>query len=247
MNKIKTENKKMVSILGLPRQGTTLIAGIINSYDNSFCSVEPHWAKIANQGQSMNSGIKIPTEIMYNNTVDKFVPVLRDFLDESKIFSIGSIKETYRSHQKESCNYLLKSDLIDIHLFIFREPKSGFNAWKRVGWGGFYDDVDNYIDSYTDLWNDGDYLLSQNKRIIRIKYEELCSGNASNYLNSKFESTNIIFPENIQEIKQIGSIFGDPHASRGGKINSSNNDFELLNEGEIKKLNPIIKRYYSVI
>lgn len=247
MSRIITDKKQLISILGLPRQGTTLISGIFNSFDNSFCAVEPHWAKIANRGQAMNSGNKIPNRMMYDNTVDQFVPILRNYLDSYDSFKIGAIKETYRSHQKESCKYLLNSDLLDIHLFIFREPKAGFNAWKRVKWGGYYDDVNYYNKCYLDLWNEGDLLLKENKKIVRIKYEELCNGNANEYLNNKFSPYEIEFPSVISEIKQIGSIFGDPSASRGGKINNSNDEYELLTSDEIKNVEILFDRFYSVI
>jgi len=245
MAKAKVENKKLISIIGLPRQGTTLISGIFNSFENSFCSIEPHWAKLANKGQRMNSGEKVPDDFMYRLHPSDFVGEIKKFLLDSRM-EIGSIKETYRSHEKQCCEFLLGNQEIDGYLFIFREPKAGFNAWRKVRWGGFYDNVDNYITSYLDLWNEFEKLKNLGRPTAVITYEKICGQDPSGYLSDKLKPFSIEFPS-LDSIGRIGSYFGDPSASAGGKIRKSNNDYPLVRPDEIVKLRRLKEEIYDLI
>ena len=143
---MEMNSNKIVSILGLPRQGTTLISGIFNSPPNFFSAVEPHWSKIC--GLEISSGNKIPVDLLTGHHPSMVIPLLKRHMENSNHLDVCSIKETYRHQEKECCDYLINSDLVDVHLFIYRNPLFGFNGWKKAGWEDWYNQVQNYKDCY---------------------------------------------------------------------------------------------------
>jgi hypothetical protein len=245
MENLKTDSKKIVSILGLPRQGTTLIAGIFNSPGNSFSAIEPHWSKIC--GKEIMSGNKIPMHILGGNPTDQVIGRLKEYLEKADFLDVCSIKETYRHNEKECCNFLLESNYVDVHLFIFRDPVFGFNGWKKARWSEWYNKVENYKESYRQLYQDSINLEMQGKNVCRISYEDICKPSVSEYLNNKLSKFGIQFPLGINGTHPIETIFGDPRASMGGPISRSSDSSEFLNESEISSLIEIRESIYKLV
>lgn len=245
MEKLKTDGKKIISILGLPRQGTTLISGIFNTPINAFSAVEPHWSKIC--GKEISSGMKIPTAVLWGQPPSQVIPRLKALLYGSDSLDVCSIKETYRIQQKECCNFLLQSDDVDIHLFIFRHPEFGFNGWKKARWEDYYNQVENYKACYQELYDDSVLLEKQGKNVCRIRYEEICKPTVSEYLTSKLSKFGVEFTSDMTRIEPLGTIFGDPRASMGGAIGESSNSVELLNTEEIAALQGIKENIYDLV
>lgn len=245
MANLKTDGKKIISILGLPRQGTTLISAIFNTPSNSFSSVEPHWSKIC--GKEISSGNKIPPNILLGQHPAQIIPVLKSFLHESNNLGVCSIKETYRIKEKECCMFLLNSEDVDIHLFIFRNPDFGFNGWKKVRWDNWYNQVENYKEGYIQLYQDSILLESKGKNVCRIKYEEICKPTVSEYLNSNLSKFGIEFTEEMRETSPLDSVFGDPRASMGGIIGESSSSTSFLTSTELESLKEIKENIYLKI
>lgn len=221
----------LISIIGLPRSGTTMFSNILNSYDKSFSLVEPKWIIDYDKKLFTSDKIEIDSSSDIITSVNKLIKI-------DKKFSIGCIKETYRIHQKEYTDYLLHDDRIDSTIFIFREPLSNFSSWKKTNWGSYYDDVDYFIECYQSLYQT--YLNSKKKYLII--YENLCD-NKERYLNKVFQNE-IIFSE-ISEIKPTNFKFGDKNANSGGIIKTANCDFENLSDTEIQKINNSLKKIYN--
>jgi hypothetical protein len=245
MENLKVDSKKIISILGLPRQGTTLISGIFNTPRNSFSAVEPHWSKIC--GREISSGNKIPHDVLFGQHPSQVIPRLKQFLHGSDTLEVCTIKETYRITEKECCNYLLESNSVDIYLFIFRNPIYGFNGWKKARWDDWYNQSQNYIACYEHLYNDSLKLENEGKKVCRISYEEICKPTAALHLNSRLSQFGVEFTSEVRRIEPTGTIFGDPRASSGGAIGESSNSHELLNTWEIDSLKPLEEKIYSKI
>lgn len=245
MEKLKTDGKKIISILGLPRQGTTLISGIFNTPPNSFSAVEPHWSKIC--GREISSGNKIPMDVLIVQPPSQVIPRLKGFLYGSDTLDVCSIKETYRITEKECCNFLMDSEDVDIHLFIFRHPEFGFNGWKKARWDNWYNQVHNYKACYQELYDDSLKLEKAGKNVCRIKYEEICKPTVSQYLTSKLSKFGVEFTSDMTRIEGTATLFGDPRASMGGAIGESSDSTAFLNSDEIEQLQQIKKNIYEII
>lgn len=228
---IKTPNKIIISIIGLPRSGTTLLSSLFNSYDNSFSLVEPKWV----MDYDMNYFTSDKVEIDLNMDI---ISNLHKLVKEDNKFQIGCIKETFRIHQKEYTDYLIDSEKIDHTLFIFRNPLSNFSSWKKTKWGSYYDDVDYFIRCYENLYQI--YLRQENKYLII--YEKLCQ-KKENYLNELFKNKMLF--DSISELKPTNFKFGDDKANSGGEITEANFDFDNLSDSEIEKINNSLKKIYN--
>jgi hypothetical protein len=230
--RINLNNNIIFSIVGLPRSGTTLLSNIFNSYDNSFSLVEPKWVRDYDRNYFTTDKISINIDSDLVESVNKLVKV-------EKKYNVGCIKETFRIHQKEYSDYLLKDDIIDSVIFIFREPVSNFSSWKKTKWGSYYDDVDYFIQCYNSLYQL--YLNQKNKKLVI--YEKLC--------NSKLQYLNSIFTEmkfdDIEKLKPTNFKFGDEKANLGGNINSPSFKDDNLTSEEKKRINNSLKNIYNLL
>ncbi len=215
---VKSKNKIVFGILGLPRSGTTLLNNIFNTYKNSFCISEPHWANILNPGSIKLDKIDIDCR---NNS--EIYPNIKNLIDTNNNFIMGGVKETFRHHQVESANYIINSSNVDLIIGIFRDPVSGFNGWLRTAWKGYYISPQNYVTTYMSFFNTLSNI--KNKKVVMLKYEDVCDGGID-YINSKLQ--NIVELSPINEVKKTNYVFGDPSANLGGKINTPN-----INNGNI--------------
>jgi hypothetical protein len=242
---MEMNSNKIVSILGLPRQGTTLISGIFNTPPNFFSAVEPHWSKIC--GLEISSGNKIPIDLLSGHHPSMVIPLLKQHLENSDHLGVCSIKETYRHQEKECCDYLINSDLVDVHLFIYRNPLFGFNGWKKARWDDWYNQVQNYKDCYISLHNESLMLEKTGKNVCRITYENICKPNVTEYLNSKLKQFGVFFQSDMHSIIPLGTRFGDPRASGGGPIGQSSDSVDFLHQFERDSLADIRSEIYDTL
>jgi hypothetical protein len=218
---INIKSKKVFGILGLPRMGTTLVNNIMNSYDNSFCISEPHWSNILSPQATRSD--KVTFDIKDNN---KIMTNLSNFVSNSGVYQLGGVKETYRSHQMESANFVLNSDNVDFIIAVIRKPEFGFDAWLRSNWRGYYIDVNNYINTVKHFYKT---LDNSDKQVFWLQYETLCADGYS-YLNKVFDG-HLVFDE-LNNIKKTNFIFGDPTANTGGSIKPPKNSLFKVNENQ---------------
>jgi hypothetical protein len=231
MVEIKTDKQIIYGILGLPRTGTTLLNNIFNSYDNSFCISEPHWANILSPGQIKLDKINIDCKV--NGNIYKNI---NDMVSNSEQFN------TYREHQMESANFILNSDYVDLVIGIFRDPVSGFNAWLRSAWKGYYIIPDNFIRSYVSFYNTLQNI--SDKKVVMMKYEDICEGGVE-YINKKLNDE-ITLPQ-LDEIKKTNFVFGDPLANSGGTIKQANTNNSNIPENIQNHINKNLKPIYDSI
>lgn len=208
--KIKTGNEVVFGIIGLPRMGTTLVNNVFNSYENCISISEPHWHNILRERGGNESNLSFHgIDLSNNNSV---IPNLKDHLSEDPDIEMCGIKETYRSHQKASVDYLLNSEDVDFLVGVIRDPIETFDSWLRSEWGGMYNDVKYFTQTYKNFTED----LNKNEKTVHwVKYEDLCEGK-SDHLNNLFDGE--LEFDDIEEIKKTGYRIGDMNANSGGEI-----------------------------
>lgn len=233
MKKIKIKEKRVFGILGLPRTGTTLINNTLNSYDNSFSISEPHWVNILRPGQLKTD--KIDLDMSNNN--NNFNEV-KKFLEKSK-YDLGGIKETYRTKQKESANFILKSNIVDFIIVVLRNPLYGFSGWVRSE--GSSANKDLFINDYKSLIKDCENF---NGDVFWLSYEKFCE-EGIDYLNNIFNDY-LEIPK-IDSIRKPNYVFGDDIANEGGEIKKPNKEIKGVNNETKdlleKELMPLYEKY----
>ena len=266
MTKKHDVESPLFAVIGLPRSGTTLLSNMLNSFDNSFCLSEPHWAKILNPNAFRLD--KLSGHFSFQ-TNESLMSELQSFTKNSN-YTCGGVKETYRIWQPASVMFPYNSQDLSFIFFIFRDPLSVYNSAKK--WGGKYCEISNHVTNYTSLAND--YLiLKKNQQLFTVNgvvpnlvsgtaasksevtpvgicYENLCSGGVD-YLKNQLLVAGIdvsLKHSGSFEIKPTDFIFGDPSANKGGKIGQpviSRNNLSMQ-EGKILEttLRPI---YTSVV
>jgi hypothetical protein len=234
---IKIETNLVFGILGLPRSGTTLLNNIFNTYQNSFCISEPHWANILKPGSVRVDKINIDCS---NN--DKIYENINNLVKVESKYKVGGVKETFREHQINSANYILKSNYVDLVIGVFRDPVSGFNGWLRTAWKGYYISPENYVKSYQSLYNTLSNI--KDKKVLLLRYEDICN-NGVGYINDKLNG--VMGLPTINEIKKTNYTFGDPLANSGGTIKRANTNNSNITENIQNLINKNLKPIYDSI
>lgn len=239
--KIKTKNKYFFGIVGLPRMGTTITNNLFNSYDNVISLSEPHWYNILNRNKENIKQTYNGINLSENSEV---INILKSHLLKNDDLNLIGVKETYRTHQKDSVNFIINNPKVDFIIVVIRNPYDVFNSWLRTGWGGRYKIVENFINDYNDYYN---FFKNYQGNTYFIKYEDLCN-NSYTYLNKVFK--NIFNFDEIKEITKTNYKLGDEKANLGGDIKLykkdsllSELDKKLITEG----LQKLIKEYNYTI
>jgi len=208
--RIKSKGNKVFGIIGLPRTGTTLLNNIFNSYENCISVSEPHWKNILLNGKPDRNKLKsIPVDLSQNS---KVIPNLQEYVEETTDIMLGGVKETFRSHQRNSVDFVLKSERVNFIVGIIRKPQDAFDSWIRSGWGGKYTDVRYFTQTYKDFYNT---LNKSRKKIFWIKYEDLCK-EPSGYLDKEFGD--YLSFDDLERIEKTEFRIGDMKANAGGKV-----------------------------
>ena len=93
--KLELKEKKVISVLGLPHSGTTIVSNTFNSMENGFCLSEPHWILLSNPKQLTFDKLG-----HFNfNGIDDIMSGIRKRITNDE-FCFGGVKETYRPQDK---------------------------------------------------------------------------------------------------------------------------------------------------
>ena len=236
------DKKKIVSVLGLPHSGTTIVCNILNSMDNAFCISEPHWATISRPKHVRFDKIGSLNNLDVNNIMDN----VSSFLDSSPQYSFGGVKETFRPFNPQVKKCLDKIvNVSDIIVYVLRDSAAHYNSLKKVTAGTKQNPIpiERIINDMTQF----EKTISQTKNKIILTIEDLCkSGNdgAIQYINSK--SNGHIKIEGEFKLKPTNYIYGNNVANRSSKIKATNMTTGLLTQKDrdiiADKIMPIYDR-----
>lgn len=235
--------KKIISVLGMPHAGTTIVCNIFNSMDNVFCLSEPHWTLLSNP-----SALRLDKALGLNITSpDEVLNKIRAKLNSDNKLQFAGLKETYRPKEPRMKKYFKNMLDSDIVTFIFREPKAHYNSFKLLSKRHNKNPmpIEFMIDSYESLYN---ALLATKKTGISIILEDLCGAgdaNAIKYINSR--AKNIFAINGPFDLKPTNYIYGNHQANRSKKIAKANTSIDLLTPAEIKILNDKLLPKYELL
>ena len=123
-------------IIGVARSGTTILANYINSLENSFCFIEPHWSmKLHNKiDEFYLPAINDPDHDLFHKEDNLPLDYLISEMENK--YNIVGFKETYRkSKDRFRDNTELIQNYIDSNLYtiiyILRHPYAVYNSIKR--------------------------------------------------------------------------------------------------------------------
>lgn len=242
MKIIPQNSKKILSVLGMPHGGTTIVGNIFNSMDNAFCLSEPHWALISNPG-----AIRFDKAHGLNfKTPDDILPSIRKKLNSDGTLQFAGLKETFRPKEKRMKKYFERMLNSDIVIFVFREPRAHYNSFKVMSKHHKRKPMplEYMIDTFNSLYET--VQSTQNSMVIVL--EDLCAaGNdgAMQYINGR--SGELFKIHGTFAIKPTNYIYGNARANRSNKIAAANVATDLLTDEEIKTLNKELRPKYEKI
>lgn len=223
-------NKQFSCILGLPKSGTTILSQFLNSPNNGFCISEP----IRSINTNKNVAFGKVTEMSFGSSKD-FLKKLKNSLSNSD-FDFGGVKEAIWAGRNDMDEFI-DSRIIDVFIFIFREPKANFASWKRFNTNA---DIDYFIASYTLLKN----KLSSYNNSVSLRYENFCE-NPIEYINRKagphfkFSGELTINPTQFE--------IGDTKALKSFEILKANTEYDdVLSKYEINKIDDNLIEIYNL-
>lgn len=237
--KIININNKIISVLGMPHSGTTILCNTLNSMENGFCLSEPHWAL-------QTKPFKLRCDKagrLHMPNADSVFNSIKNKVKNDKMYDFGGVKETYRPRNKKINKYLDKTmNESDIVFFIFREPKALMNNFKKISGG--YMPIERLLFVYNKLIE-----ASQNcKNAINIILEDYCDAgnkNAIQYLNSR--SSNLLKIEGEFNLKPTSYIYGDPVANSSKHLKAANRNISQVTKKEKEIINKELFPKYQYI
>lgn len=235
MKIVPQATKKLISVLGIPRSGTTIVCNIFNSMANGFCLSEPYWTLLSNPKQlrfDKTGGLnfKTPDEI--------FNKILARLASDSKL-NFAGLKETYRPKERRMKKHLAKMISSDVVVFVFREPKAHYNSFKVMAKHHKKNPMPlaYMIDTFNALY-DETIAAHKNGNAAIIILEDLCKAgnqNAINYINQRSKGLIRIVGE--FELKPTNYLYGNPKANRSKRIAPANTGTNLLTPEEASIIN----------
>lgn len=244
--KIVQQNRgKIISVLGMPHGGTTIVCNIFNSMENAFCLSEPHWTLLSNPSalrldKVRGLSFKAPDEIL---------PAIQAKLDSDDSLNFAGLKETYRPKEPRMKPYFAKMLASDIVVLVFRDPKAHYNSLKVMSKRHNKNPMPlSYMVNSFDSLYDVAIKAHDNGNGILISLEDLCAvGNqgAIQYINNR--AGNILQVHGKFEIKPTNYIYGNPKANRSKNIAPANTATNLLTPDEIKEIDQTMSQKYGEI
>lgn len=245
MRIVSQEKKKIISVLGLPHSGTTVVCNIFNSMNNAFCISEPHWILLSKPKDLRFDKIG---SLSNSNNVNQIMDSVLEKLFNSK-YDFGGVKETFRPTRPEITDFLNRVvNKSDILVFVIRDPKAHYNSLKATTAGTNRNPIPiDRITNDTIKLEEKINQIDKNKRII-LKIEDLCNaGNrgAINYINNR--SNGIIDIRGDFVLNPTNYIYGNHLANRSNKIKGPNMSTKLLTQQDIKYIDKEIMPIYNRI
>ncbi|TXT66063.1 MAG: hypothetical protein BAJALOKI3v1_50063 [Promethearchaeota archaeon] len=219
--RITNHINKTFGILGLPNSGTSIVCNIFNSFENGFCISEPL--------RSLDSSLchlrfdKLTGSIppVYSS----IIPTINKLVKHSKKFKIGGLKETLQLNNCKYSNELIHNRLIDIIIFVFRDPLYHFNSICKQDVAN-KPTIRDYNKEYIRLIEQYDKSRAI-KPTYFLKYEELCEKKERYFCefcgDMKMEYDDFT-------IKPTNYEMGHKIANKSIEIKYSNNDVSYITE-----------------
>jgi len=244
VNIVKQDGKKIISVLGAPHSGTTVVNNILNSMVNAFCISEPHW--VINRNLKKLKFDKVG-DIKFTSQNDFMKGVIEKL--QNSDYDFGGVKETYRSAeprmQRPYKNILGMSDVI---IFVYRDPIALYNSQKNIrpvrDKATNLKSIAGLIKNFNSQYN---LALQYKDKAVNIVLEDLCSAgnaNAIKYLNTVLAGKAVI--EGKFMLHKTNFIFGNPKANRSERLLPANMNKSLVTPGEIKQLRKVYPKYRSL-
>jgi hypothetical protein len=241
MRLVPHSNKKIVSVVGLPHSGTTIVCNIINSMDNAFCLSEPHWAKLSKPGDVRYGKLN---DLTIDN-VENFMSRIQNALKNSA-FHFGGVKETYRPFAEGMTqvfeNIQKKSDVV---IFVVREPLPHYNSLKAVTANTKRNPipVDRMLSDHISLLN---YINNTPNRVL-IKIEDLCNEGDTGFIPYFNKISKELKIEGKFSLKPVDFIYGNHIANKSKNIKKPNMSQQHLSKSDIIYLQENVVPLYQQI
>ena len=236
---INLPRKSILSVLGLPHSGTTIISNTFNSMDNGFCLSEPHWIFLSNQKALTYDKVN---DLKFNNPVE-ILSNIKNRINIDDKYDFGGVKETYRP-QDPKMNSFFDSILInsDIMIIVFREPKALYNSFKKLS--GNPMPLDRLFFDYNKLYSLANSI--ENKVIICLEdFSNAGNEGAINYINKK--SNNMFTISGQFNLKKTNFKYGNAIANISNSLKPPNSDHSLLTKNEIIKIDAeLLEKYLKM-
>jgi len=234
--KIIGVNKQVISVLGMPHSGTTIVSNTLNSMENGFCLSEPLWTLVTKPfllrfDKIGDIGLSNPRHV---------ITKIRRKLNISE-YDFGGVKETYRpKNEKMTDLYDIIVKQSDIILFVFREPKALLNNFKKTP--GNHMPISRLLYIYNKLID----LSNTTQNSIKIILEDYCdSTDPIKYLNSR--ANGIFTVEGELELKATNFTYGDSNANKSTILKRANRDISKINNQEAKIIDTNLLTKYQDI
>lgn len=235
------DSKKVISVLGPPHSGTTLVCNILNSMDNAFCLSEPHWAKITNPKHVKFDKVKNLTISNPNS----FMTDLKDSLNKNK-YQFGGVKETFRPFEVRMSQVLENiRDISDEIIFVLRDPFAHYNSLKKITSKNNQNPVP-VTRMATDLKSLLQYMKkTPNKTIVTI--EDICQAGNDGFIPYFNKKSKRIKIEGKFQLIPTNFIYGNPQANKSKSISGPNMSKDQLNQQDLDFLTEKVVPLYQKI
>jgi len=245
MKIISQNTKKIISVLGIPRSGTTIVCNIFNSMTNAFCLSEPHWTLLSNPkdlrfDKTQNLSFLSPSDIL---------PKIKLKLITDNTLQFAGVKETYRPNEQKMKKYYNDMLNLDIIVFVFREPMAHYNSFKVMAQQHHRNPMplQYIIHSFNALYNLATAKYRNGNGILLL-LEDLCiaqNDGAIQYINNR--AKNIISIHGQFNIKPSNYIYGNHKANNSDKLEPANMATHLLTQTEMKIINRELSKKYKML
>jgi hypothetical protein len=243
--KIITPNKNQIlSVLGLPHSGTTIVSNFLNSMNNGFCLSEPHWILLSNPKQLTFDKVK---NLRFKN-VNDILPSIKKKLNNDDKFDFGGVKETFRPQDKNIKRHLdIIANRSDILFFVFRNPKFLYNSFKKLAKNINRNPmpISRLIPDYNNLY---EVVKETKDKAVIIKLEDFCRAgnkNITKFVNDKAKGK--IKITGPFQLNKTNYKYGNNVANNSNTIKKPNTDLSLLSQSEIETINKELMPIYKAI
>ena len=213
-------DKNKILVVGIPRSGTTILTNFINSFDNCFCFIEPHWEYRMYKNTRFFKDEKLKGLFFLKYEKNEKMPLDNAINKILKKFDVAGFKETFRSAVYEQYDLkVVNDDLLKSYqhsgyklIPIVRNPLSIWNSFQRNNppsdsWAA---DLGLFIENYCNFF---DFIKPMNC----IIYEKFI-----HYPQREFQKMGIRTGKFTGVIKTRKSRMGDKMANLSSKITTIN-------------------------
>jgi len=233
-------NGSIVSVLGVPNSGTTIVNNTLNSMQNGFCISEPHWIlRLQRKQLKLDKAGNIRF-----TSADDFMDGVAQRVRESR-FEFGGVKETYRPFDGRMKNIyekvLAASDLV---IVTFRDPAALYNSHKSSSKNKTGTNI-GAVQKLHDIYKASRALLDQySDKAVPLVLEDYCragDAGAIEFLNKTLKGKAKV--RGKFALQRTKFIFGNDKANKSVHISPPNMDVKLVTPDEHKALQIIYPIY----